>query len=393
MRFAHDSGRALARARGHTAAHRTAWHAAIGVTTGGLLVAACTNSTAPRDAAMSGAATRSATSQSGTVAPAYPLVSIQSAPATLTVGQQAKLTAQLSEPGEGTWSGHNVTWTSSDPSVISVSTTAVGALAGDTGVLTAKAAGSATITATTQSNTSQTKTISVTGGSASGGTGGTGGNGGALVACVAANLVSWDFTGGGWGPLDHVNFGSSGHIVSDPTAPSGYAEQFNWTTSSGDEGGQVNAIFPSRQFAYVRFGYKQSSAFPNGGIKKILRYRASGYNQLLGTLDIDGDKYIWFYDDLDSQHVWYQTAGPSPSAVRGSWHWFEVYNDISVSGNLVFKVWLDGTLIISGTDAVSNQGLSFGIASPGGTFNAPAGTGSDWVTSIGVSSGCVNAPW
>jgi hypothetical protein len=318
----------------------------------------------------------------------YPLIKIAPRDNALSTGQQVSLVANLSSP-TANWVGRQVTYTSSNTAVVSAQTTNVGAANGDTARLTAVAAGTAIITATTQSGTTDTLHVTVGGAPAPPNVPN------ALSACsVVPNLVSWNFPSQSWGPLDFHSFLDGGQVVVDPTAPTGYSARWNWSFNpNADEGGQINAVFPSRQSAYVRFAYKQDPNFPDNGIKKILRFRAGGYNQLLGTLDIDGDKYIWFYDVLDGRHVWYQTAGATPSANRGSWHWFEVYNDISQSGNLRFKVWLDGQLIISGTDPVSNQGLSFGIASPGGTFNQPAGIGTDWVTEIGVSSSCLGAPW
>jgi hypothetical protein len=315
----------------------------------------------------------------------YPLVAIKSRRHSLTLGQHATLSVTLHTP-TATWFGRHVRFASSDRSVVKVETTNWGAAAGDTARLTGVGAGHAVITATTQSGTSDTLHVSVDDGKSPLGSG-------SLAGCGAPDLVSWNFPSQSWGPLDFHSFLDGGQVVVDPTAPTGYSARWNWSVNrDADEGGQINATFPSRQSAYVRFAYKQDPNFPDDGIKKILRFRAGGYNQLLGTLDIDGDKYVWFYDRLDSHHVWSQSAGASPSANRGSWHWFEVYNDITQSGNLQFKVWLDGELIISGSDAASNRGMSFSIASPGGTFNQPAGVGTDWITDIGVGSQCVGAP-
>lgn len=215
-----------------------------------------------------------------------------------------------------------------------------------------------------------------------------------LAGCATPNLVSWNFPNAtSWGPLDHTNFIGDGQIVTDPTTTTGFSASWTWTRDTmEDEGGQVNALFTGRQAAYAQFAYKQDSTFPDTGIKKLVRYRASAYNQLLGTLIIDANKYDWLYDVLDAVQNNFAQSGNSPSANRGSWHWFEVYNNISTSGHLIAKVWLDGSLIINATDTSSNQGLSFAIVSPGGTFNKPAGNGQDWITDVGVSSTCIGKP-
>jgi uncharacterized protein YjdB len=316
---------------------------------------------------------KSGTASVSVSAPSIASVTVSPSTASVAAGGGVQLTATAKDSHGNPVTGQTFTWSSSTTGVASVA---------PSGYVTGVATGSATITATTGGQ-SGTSAITVT---SSGG--------GQLASCAAPDLVSWNFPSQSWGPLDSYSFLDGGQVVVDPTAPTGYSARWNWSFNpNADEGGQINAVFPSRQSAYVRWAYKQDPNFPDNGIKKILRFRAAGYNQLLGTLDIDGDKYIWFYDGLDPNTVYYQSSGPTPSQNRGSWHWFEVYNDISQSGNLQFKVWLDGNLIISGTNTSSNQGLSFGIASPGGTFNQPAGVGTDWITDIGVGSNCVSAPW
>jgi hypothetical protein len=319
----------------------------------------------------------------------YPTIAINPRENTMSSGQTASLHSVVSSPS-GSWNGREVTYTSSNTSVVTVQTTNWGAANGDTGRVTAVANGTAVITATTESGTIDT--LHVTVGNATQTAATTAPD--ALSGCGAPNLVTWDFSSQNWGPLNYTSFLGDGQVVSDPTTSTGYSAMWTWTNSPGvDEGGQVNAMFANSQAVYARFAYKQDANFPDGGIKKILRFRAGGFNQLLGTLDIDNNQYIWFYDVLDGNTVFYQSAGATPEQNRGSWHWFEVYNNISQSGNLQFKVWLDGQVIISGSDPVSNQGLSFGMASPGGTFNAPAGVGTDYITDIGASTECIGPPW
>lgn len=291
----------------------------------------------------------------------------------IAVHQATLVTATPRDARGNAIAGVTVTWSTSNESIARVSSE---------GTVIGEAIGSTTITATAQGKAASAPVLVSLGKPDA-----------ELTGCRAPDITSWDFAGGKWGPLDHTTFIGVGHIVPDITAAKGFSVQWEHTRRiSPDDGGQVNATFPRRQSVYVRFAYKQSLNFPDDGIRKILVLRAPGYEQLLGTLDIDADRFVWFYNVLDAHNVWYQTAGPSPSSLRGSWHWFEVFNDISQSGHLQFKVWLDGVLIMSGVDPAGNQGLSMGIASPGGTFNAPAGDGTDWITSIGVSTSCIGAP-
>ncbi|HWQ27573.1 MAG TPA: Ig-like domain-containing protein, partial [Dehalococcoidia bacterium] len=96
--------------------------------------------------------------------PPVATVTVQPSSLSLTVGQTAQLGVVLKDANGNTLTGRTVTWSSSNPSVATVSAS---------GLVTAVEAGSATITATSEGK-SGTAAVSVSGGG-DGGSGGTGG--------------------------------------------------------------------------------------------------------------------------------------------------------------------------------------------------------------------------
>jgi hypothetical protein len=90
----------------------------------------------------------------------YPTVSIQGANATMAVGAHETLSSKLATP-TATWMGSFMTYTSSDPSVVSIATQNWGQESGDQAYLTGVKAGTATITATTMSGTAGSVAITV----------------------------------------------------------------------------------------------------------------------------------------------------------------------------------------------------------------------------------------
>jgi hypothetical protein len=115
--------------------------------------------TACADAPVSpGAATSLATART-----AYPRVKIGPAVDTLRVGATVRLRTTLTNRQGHTWPGQQITWTSSDTSVLRVVTTGNGTEGGTVGNVTARKAGRAVITARTRSNTTGSVTIVVSG--------------------------------------------------------------------------------------------------------------------------------------------------------------------------------------------------------------------------------------
>ena len=156
MRSAHDCGRAFTRRRRSILSHPASIGSVILAVAAGTLFAGCTESreaTAPADVARSAV---SATASAQSVA--YPIVTIKPIVTTLAVGGKATISASLSNASTS-WYGHYTAWKSSDPAVVSVTTTGWGGA--DLGNLVGLKDGKATITGTTESNTVGSMTITV----------------------------------------------------------------------------------------------------------------------------------------------------------------------------------------------------------------------------------------
>ncbi len=93
----------------------------------------------------------------------YPLVAITPSTTTLAVGKVQKFTARLNNATGAPWTSCCSTWTSSNPSVLSVTMPDYGKAGADTAFVTGVAAGTATLTAETQSKTTGSLTITVSG--------------------------------------------------------------------------------------------------------------------------------------------------------------------------------------------------------------------------------------
>ncbi len=131
---------------------------------GSVLLCTCGDSTtppaalAPRDAAALPVAQAMS-------AVRYPLVAITPSTTTLAVGKVQKFTARLNNATGAPWTSCCSTWTSSNPSVLSVTMPDYGKAGADTAFVTGVAAGTATLTAETQSKTTGSLTITVGGSS------------------------------------------------------------------------------------------------------------------------------------------------------------------------------------------------------------------------------------
>jgi hypothetical protein len=161
MRFAHDCGRAFAPARRSGSARPYYLPSAILLAAAGIAIGACSDTpTQPQEAQE--AVRVGALGATEAVSLVYPLVSILPQTTTLAVGGKVTLLAKLAASNGTTWMSKESLWKSSDTTVLSVTTANWDGVGGDEGVVTAKKAGKATITATTQSNTIGTLTITVT---------------------------------------------------------------------------------------------------------------------------------------------------------------------------------------------------------------------------------------
>ena len=120
-----------------------------------ILCAACSDSTTASDKDTNREAV--ATKVAGVV---YPLVTIAPAVAQLKPADSVKLQANLTD-ANGSWKGKLVTWKSSDPSILQVTTTNMGDPNGNVAHVKALKSGTATLTATTLSKTSGAQPVVV----------------------------------------------------------------------------------------------------------------------------------------------------------------------------------------------------------------------------------------
>jgi hypothetical protein len=158
----------------------------------------------------------------------------------------------------------------------------------------------------------------------------------------------------------------------------------------------VDATFPSHQRIYIRWAYKEDATFDNSGIKKVVLFRAPGFGAGSGMLTVYHDSFN--YDMLnDAAHPFglSTNVGPEirPSQLRGSWHWYELVNDISTDGALKMRFWIDGVLKMDYTEPLTNGGLTMGALRLGDTFNSPVTNAFDWTDEVAISTQCIKAPW
>jgi uncharacterized protein YjdB len=293
----------------------------------------------------------------------------------LLAGQSTQATATLKDANGNTLTGRTVSWASNNTGVATVSSS---------GLVNAIAVGSAQITATSEGQ-SGSATLSVTSPPPPPPPG-------TCPSPVAPDIASWGFDDGTWGPYQPID-GSTEQIVADATAVGGHDVRVIWHTTSGNGmSGGVTKRFDAQasQKLFVRFAYKQDPTFDNSGIKKYMRFQGPGYNGLFGTLINDHNRFNWVWDG-DSQDT-YTNVGTeiTPDQLRGAWHWYEILNDITVSGALHMRFWIDGQLKMDFTRAISNRGFVFGTVDVMGVFNAPSANGTDWIDEVSISRQCID---
>jgi uncharacterized protein YjdB len=336
------------------------------------MVTAVAQGTAPITAT-SGGKSGSVTLTVAAPAPApVATVTVSLALTSLKTGQTTQASATLKDANGNTLTGRTVAWASNNVAVATVSST---------GLVTAVAVGSAQITATSEGQSgSASLTVSAPAPPPP-----------PPGACTAADIASWGFDDGTWGPYQPID-GSTEQIVADATAIGGHDVRVIWHTTSGNGmSGGVTKRFDAQasQRLYVRFAYKQDPNFDNSGIKKYMRFQGPGYNGIFGTLINDHNRFNWVWDG-DSQDT-YTNVGTeiTPDQLRGAWHWYEIMNDITVSGALHMQFWIDGVLKMDFTRAASNRGFTFGTVDVMGVFNAPSANGTDWIDEVSISRNCL----
>ena len=153
----------------------------------------------------------------------------------------------------------------------------------------------------------------------------------------------------------------------------------------------------SRQAFYIRFAYRQASGWPNNDDMKVQRVQASNKNGQFGSFLIRGgsSNFWYFWDDLEPTTVLNPNVNlPAPTAneLRGEWHWYEIYRDISVDGQLVVKIWIDDVLYFDYVTNAGNQGVTYRRLQFDGTVNSLSNASSAWFDEIGISSTKMGIP-
>jgi hypothetical protein len=371
MRSAHDCGRTFTRRRRFILSRPAS--IVILAAAAGALLAGCTESrepTAPADAAR---ATASGTATAQSVA--YPIVTISPIIKTLAVGGKATISARLSTPTTS-WAAHYTTWKSSDPTVISVTTTGWGGA--DQGNLVGLKDGKATITGTTESNTVGSMTVTV-------GTGGTTTTPAPTPAPAPPPAPTPAPVVGGTlhepaGMSAQINTGSitsfaqTGMTMISPatwTSPYENGEAANLTAISG---GGLRLTYPPTLpggYSPVRFVTPGFANHGTGWLYIRMQVRFSPNWTTNGNVDVKLAEPHTLYEDDENDNIdaWVTTGtqavlitgtqGPGPDhnltpnvgagvITGGAWHTIELlYGPESTSGagNGTYQAWVDGTQV------------------------------------------------
>jgi hypothetical protein len=363
MRFAHDCGCAFAQARRSNRARPGLVRTAAAAVVVGTILAACnspsTEPTAPADAAQS-----SAVVAAQAAAVVYPIVTIQPVVKTLAVGGKATVSAKLSNASTS-WSAHLTTWKSSDPTVISVTTTGWGGA--DQGNLVGVKDGKATITGTTESGTVGSMVVTV-------GTGGATTTTPAPIAPISAGTLhepagmSTQINAGAMTSLSSPSFAVT--MASGLSLTPGGGWRVTYTPSL--EGGNAPVVFSTADFAsagsgwlYQRFQIRFSTNFTassNSGVKinePRTNYPGGGDNatenhvMYVSAWDVSPSR-LSLCLALQGPNGHFADVNPQPSSNTkavlstgdGAWHTVEILfgpESSAGAGNGLYQAWVDGT--------------------------------------------------
>ena len=336
-----------------------------------------------------------------TAPPPVPVASVTVSPASgsVAVGQTLQLTAVPKDANGNALTGRTVTWASAAPSVATVS---------GSGLVTGVAAGSASITATSEGRTGSAA-ITVT----------TAGGGG--VVLLSESFEDNAFAGRGWYDNTAMATTTAQHI---PSSARALEVHFTAGATTPTWGGAARHLFPASSTLYISYWVKYSanwvgSGYPyhpheflvmsdqdgdwdgpsnnwltlyvehnyqNGGIPRLQLQDNKAINTSLGALPINligvtenrsvgGCNGVveasvvttcfnmppWYNDkELSASQVWFKpTAG---TGYKGDWNHVEVYLQMnSVAAGLgvpdgVMQYWFNGTLVIDRHDILFRTG-------------------------------------
>ncbi len=144
---------------------------------------------------------------------------------------------------------------------------------------------------------------------------------------------------------------------------------------------------------YFRWAMKLSDPFNAGhsGIFKIFRQRDRLFGAGAGTMQIlrVAGHYAWGWDSINPILPLSANMNlPAPDAHDhiGEWHWFEIFEDITTSGDLQVKIWIDGVQYFEWGDTSSNLGRNLRTNQFAPLINEANGPGTVWIDDIAVST-------
>jgi len=227
------------------------------------------------------------------------------------------------------------------------------------------------------------------------GEGGIGSGEGGGVGSGEGDLLNVTFDDGSFGPLaPWVTWpiGSTpATIVADATAIGGKSVRMSWVGGdNNNKGVLVTVPGGPRQKIHVRFRYKLPAGANISGIMKLIRFRGPA-DKAIGTIDIFGGQWLHWTDDLTdgANHF---ASGSTPADALDTWIWVEAMADWSAFTSGVFRLWIDGELVLDYTR--SGVSYSGGIQTIylWGYFNSPAETRNEWIDQVAVGTSYIGIP-
>lgn len=211
-----------------------------------------------------------------------------------------------------------------------------------------------------------------------------------------SGAVRWQVTGNPAGS-------ETVHIYTEGGTKSGQIVQFDNTSghendsgiyycSSGGLPGASKKIYVAQKLKYV--GYSDAGS---GFVKKTFRIVNSN-GDTLSTLNAQSGVWRVYFETPGGGGPYDQSA---PSAVTygpdtfiGTYRWLEYYLDFTNISAPAYSVWVDGNLIMSGTDStaydIGSYTLSYVKVST--TFNNPARDGSDHIQRVILNDSHIGIP-
>ena len=215
-----------------------------------------------------------------------------------------------------------------------------------------------------------------------------------------------DRTGGAFtDPSGNSMFAGAWKIDSSTAYRGKYSVSQVYTVTGANTGDAfVYTLGTPRTAIYVQFAFKQSNPFNNDGVNnsdqmKVFRLHGPGVSGNLASFFISNSKDaspgvpLVSFSDLEGgiQHAPNKGSWDA-NAHLGEWHVYQFYFDISTSGALVERGWIDGTLMWDYTINASNGGQTFGVVSFSDVINSMASVSTAWYDAIGISTQPIAAP-